>query len=294
MRRHLGLVNLLCALILAPCSDIVRADEIDFSRYNRAAEFCRGNVKRPLAFDLDQRVLCFDGSLTSELDISLAKGLRPGGLFVVRSRGGAVSVAAALADILRDLHATIVVYDYCLSACASYLLLASHETFVLRCTLVAWHHPVDPHWCPLLAVTKGDDPKRLEKWPCSDAPPEIQQGGEYRWRRNSEFYADRVIDPQFEDPPESFTIRKILRGMFEGTGRYPDVLWTWNPRYYASTLKTKVIYEAYPQTQAEVDALVARFGGVRVIYDPWQTSKSAIDPSCFLRPFRTVGSKPSV
>src|SRR5579872_63909 len=269
MTRRPGLAKCLCVLIfVSVCSDIVRADEIDFGRYTRAAEFCRGEVKRPFALDHDQRVLCFAGYITHELDISAAKTLRPNGLFVVRSTGGDVAVAIALADILRDQHATVIVYDYCFSACASFLLLASHEAFVLRNTIVAWHYYFDSHLCPLLVVTEEGDPRRFENSPCPDAPPEIQQRQEYGRYLNSKFYADRVIDPRFENPPESFTIRKILKGLFEGTGRYPDVLWTWNPRYYPSTLKAKITYEAYPQSQDEVDALMVRFGGVRVIYDP--------------------------
>lgn len=266
--HSLALCFLWALVCLSGYSRVARADEIDFSAYHRAAEFCRGQVKRPFAFDLDQRVLCFDGAITRDLDVSPAKSLRPNGLFVVRSTGGEIPVAIALADIVRDQHATVIVYDYCFSACASYLLLASHEAFVLRNAIVAWHYFVDPRLCPVLVVTKEGDPRRLENPPCPDAPPEVQQGQEYGRYLDSKFYADRIIDPQFGFPPESFAIRKILRGMFEGTGRYPDVLWTWNPRYYASKLKTKITYEAYPQSQDEVDAMMVRFGSVRVIYDP--------------------------
>jgi hypothetical protein len=56
--------------------------------------------------------------------------------------------------------------------------------------------------------------------------------------------------------------------MFQETGKYPEVMWTWNPRYYAGMLKTRIIYEAYPESQAEVDALAARSLAGRVIYDP--------------------------
>jgi hypothetical protein len=57
--------------------------------------------------------------------------------------------------------------------------------------------------------------------------------------------------------------------MFEGTGQYPNVVWTWNPRYYASTLKTKITYQAYPNSQAEVDALASKLPHrVRVLHDP--------------------------
>jgi len=263
------LANLLYALIfVALWSSAARTDEIDFGPYYRAVAFCRSQAKQPFALDPDQHILCFDGAIVHELDLSPAKSLRPNGLFVVRSTGGDVTVAAALANIVRDQHASVVVYDYCFSACASYLLLASHEAFVLRNTIVAWHYFAHPQLCPVLVVTKEGDPRRLENRSCSDAPPEIRQREENGRYLNFEFYADRVIDPQFENPPESFTIRKILKGMFEGTGRYPDVLWTWNPRYYPSTLKAKITYEAYPQSQDEVDALMVRFGGVRVIYDP--------------------------
>jgi hypothetical protein len=56
--------------------------------------------------------------------------------------------------------------------------------------------------------------------------------------------------------------------MLEGRGVYPDVAWMWNPRYYKNTLTAKIVYEAYPESQAEVDELVARFRLRRVIYDP--------------------------
>lgn len=244
------------------------AEERDFSVYAHAVEFCRGTVKRPMALDLDKRVLCFDGQIFSGQNISLASGLEEDGLFVVRSPGGDILTAIALANLLRDRRATVVVYDYCLSACASYLLMASKKTFVLRDTLVAWHYTADPFWCPSLVVPRDDGPKRLEKSPCPDAPAEIQDGDKYRRYLNYKFYGERAVDPLFDDPPESVTIRKILKGMFEDTGRYPDVLWTWNPRYYASTLKTKIVYEAYPSSQAEVDAMVSKLPLSRVIYDP--------------------------
>src|SRR6266566_1229270 len=103
--------------------------------YARSVEYCRGNVKRPMALDLDKRVLCFDGAILSGLSFSLASTLQVNGLFVVRSSGGEAAAAMALADLIQDRHATVVVYDYCLSACASYFLVASDAAFVLRILL---------------------------------------------------------------------------------------------------------------------------------------------------------------
>jgi hypothetical protein len=201
---------LLCALVcVSTYSDVAQADETDFGPYYRAVERCLGRMKRPLGLDLDQRVLCFDGVLSPEVDISMANRLLPNGLFVIRSVGGDIGVATALADILRDRNATVVVYDYCFSACASYLLLASREAFILRNTLVAWHYTADPRWCPSLVATKDEGPRRLEKSPCSDAPSGVRNGDRYRRDMNVKFYAGRAIDPQFEirrraSPSEKF------------------------------------------------------------------------------------------
>jgi hypothetical protein len=240
----------------------------DFGIYARAIEYCRGAVKRPMALDLDKRVLCLDGDISSGKDFSLAGALRANGLLVVRSPGGEAPTAITLANMMRDRRATIVVYDYCFSACASFLLVASDEAFVMKDAIVAWHHSSWPG-CASLEVSNDGGPKRLEKPPCTDASSEYHQ----RYRKSKgtieEFYATRIVDLRFQHPPESFTIRKRLRSMFEGTGRYPDVAWTWNPRYYPGTLKTKITYEAYPDSQAELDVLLSKLPRrVRVLYDP--------------------------
>lgn len=240
----------------------------DKSVYHRAVEYCRGGVTRPIALSDDRRILCFDGWIILDQDISQVEGLEENGLFVVRSYGGSVAAAIALANLLRDRHATVVVYDYCVSACASYLLIASAQAYVMKDSLVAWHHWVSgvPD-CPSLEISRDEGPKRLQKSPCAKVPPEQQRFDRVK-AAHDRFYAERTIDRRFEYPPESFFIRKILKSMFEGKGVYPDVAWMWNPRYYKNTLTTRIVYEAYPENQTEVDELVAKFHFRRVIYDP--------------------------
>jgi hypothetical protein len=236
--------------------------------YARAVEHCRGRVKRPMALDLDKRVLCFDGEILPEQNFALANGLAQGGLFVVRSFGGYAPPAAKLAEALRERDATIVVYDYCLSACASYLLFASTKAFVLRDTLVAWHHSTGEHLCPSIEQAKGGGRKRLTKIVCPDAPPAFQSGYKYYAELDDRFFGMRVFTQPFENPPQSLFVGRILKQRFGERGLYPpNLLWTWNPRYYARAIKARVIYEAYPQSQDEVDAMASRLG-VRVIYDP--------------------------
>ena len=248
--------------------EISRAQETDFRVYVRAAEFCRASAKRPIDLDLDKRILCFDGEILEGQDISLVNSLVEGGLFVVRSPGGSIAVAVALAEVLRDRHATVVVYDYCLLACASFLSLASENTFVLKDSLIAWHYSTDPLWCPTLETAKDGGPKRLEIAPCAGATRKYQDGYSELRSFSHVFYKTRSVDPLAEWPPQSVFVRKALKSAFEGTGGFPDAFWMWNPRYYAGKIKTKIFYESYPRSQDEVDTVTRKIGLPHVIYDP--------------------------
>lgn len=242
--------------------------EAEQAIYARAVEHCRGIVKRPMVLDLDKRVLCFDGQILPDLDISLTNRLQDGGLAVVRSTGGNQLSAIRLAEAFRERRATVVVYDYCLSACASFLLVASTKAFVMKNSLVAWHSPIGPYLCPLLRQAKDGGPRRLEKDVCPDAPANLRSTYEYYKELYRWFYEPRAIASTFEDPPQSIIVRRILKNKFGEWGEYPpNLMWTWNPRYHASQIKTEISYEAYPQSQDEVDALARRFQ-VRVVYDP--------------------------
>jgi hypothetical protein len=221
-----------------------------------------------MALDLDQRVLCFDGEIVPDLDISLIDRLQDSGLAVVRSVGGNLLSAIRLAEALLERNATVVVYDYCLSACASFLLVASMKAFVVKNTLVAWHSPVAPYLCPLLRQAMDGGPRRLDKDVCAHAPAGFRSSYEHYKELHRRFYGLRAIDRTFEAPPQSIIVRRILQNKFGGIGDYPaNLMWTWNPRYHAGQIKTQIYYEAYPQSQDEVDALAMRLRA-RVIYDP--------------------------
>lgn len=58
-----------------------------------------------------------------------------------------------------------------------------------------------------------------------------------------------------------------MHSRYEERGFYSDILWTLNPRYYPQLFKTKITYEAYPQSQEEADEMRARLR-LSVIYDP--------------------------
>jgi hypothetical protein len=262
------LIGTAAALLLSSLV-AVRAQQPAFSEYTRAADYCRGDVARPMALSPDKRVLCFDGRLAPRQDYSAVKSLEDSGLFVVRSPGGDILTGIDLAELIRDRHATVVIYDYCLLACADFLLFASEQTFVLANSIVAWGYSIEPPWCPSLAVAKDGGPKRLEIAPCSDAPREYLEGYKIFEDVRREFYAARGADPLAEWPPQSIFVRNILRRKFEGTGSVRDTYWTWNPRHNAGTIKTRIVYEAYPQTQDEVDAIAARISFYHpVIRDP--------------------------
>ena len=167
---------------------------VDWSSYARAVQFCRSDVERPMSLSPDKHILCFDGWIVAGQDISLAKDLADEGLFVVRSFGGDIAVAIALSDLLRDRRAQVVVYDYCNSDCAGYLLIASTKAFVLKGTLVAWH-PMHSgvRDCPSLSEAADGGPKRLDRSPCPDVPSESLWKYERIKILSQKFFAERAV-----------------------------------------------------------------------------------------------------
>jgi hypothetical protein len=259
-----GTATLLLSLAFA------RAQQPDFGEYHRTADYCRSGVPRPMALSPDRRILCFDGGIWREQDYSVVRALDEDGFFVVRSYGGDPDAAILLARLLAERRATVVVYDYCLSACAQFLLIAPDQTFVLKDSLVAWHEPNSTRLCPFFVEARDRGPKRFEKRPCSEAPEGYGlrmvafEQAEYR------FYRSRLFGFEFEMPPESATVRRRLQKLYEVKDTCVlDLLWMWHPRYYASVIKTKVLYEKYPDGQREVDVLASKYPFLlHVLYDP--------------------------
>lgn len=258
---------LLCLLIASGEARQSAAQEIDFTLYARAADHCRGDVATLIALAQDRRVLCLDGAITSDLNVAVAADLADHGIAVVRSRGGEPARAVQLANTLRDRNAAIVVRDFCLYACASFILLASSEAYVDG-ALVAWglfQRYLDQDCIGFVEGKDGAGPF-LTWLRCSpdhaDERPRSQL-----W---NEFYRDRIVDTVYTDPPESRFVRRELMNLYRSTtGQYPLVLWTWNPRHHASAIKTKLVYQHYPESQEEVDAIAGRLGlKRRVICDP--------------------------
>jgi hypothetical protein len=265
------IVQFLLVLIvpLAPCATEGRAQEQTFDResYYRAVDYCRHSAQpdHPMNLSPDKQVLCLTGVIAKDLDTSPANDLKDNGLFVIRSPGGNARTAIALSDIIRNRRATVVVYDYCFSACAGFLLVASHQTYVLKSTVVAWHHFSGGELCTFLTAPRDGGPRRLQRGPC-------QHGGEYGFTNLPmliKFFKERAVNPPISFPPDSLHTRKILRDRYAGTGVFYDTMWALHPRYYPRLFKTKIIHEAYPESQDEVDGILASLGlKTRVIYDP--------------------------
>jgi hypothetical protein len=223
----------------------------------------------PKSLTADGQVLCFDGVVEDDLDVSPARNLRDNGLFVVRSPGGSSRSAMVLSEIVGERHATVVVHDYCFSACSMLFLIASYQSYVLRGTPVTWHYPrsADPTHpgCTFLTEPADGGPKKLQRGPC-------QNGGELGvrlWPELARFFEKRAINPSFDPPPESLHVRRIVTNLYAETGVFRDIAWTVHPRYYPVLFKTKIFYEAYPKSQEEVDGMSARLGLTgKLIYDP--------------------------
>lgn len=255
-------------IIAIPDKSRAQIDEADWSLYHLAVEYCRGPLQRPIASGPDRRIVCFDGWIDSGMDLSAIHDLQDGGLFVVRSFGGHAATAMTMSWLLRDRHATVIVYDYCMSACAGFLLIASDQAYVTGESIVAWRVVDDPQ-TECVSVGDADDRrgKRLRRISCPESSPEQEQKTKTAIRAERAFYADRAAKPEFEGPPDSPYTRRTVKNLYDQFGTYRRVAWMLNPRYHVF-LKTKIIYEAYPGHQEEVDALAARHRLGTVIHDP--------------------------
>jgi hypothetical protein len=243
--------------------------DADKAQYADALAYCRGDVPRPIAIRDDKQVLCINDWIFISFDFWTAYGLAQGGLVVIRSPGGEIATTTKLADLLLGKEATVIINGYCLANCANYLFLASLKTFVPKDSLVGWRVLTDEvGGCAGFSQTDDASAPHFETVPC--LPPYGDgRRNEYFYELKRKFYRGRVI-LSFEDPPESITIRRTLKRKFDQTGKYPaDVYWTWNPRFYATSIKTRVYYEAYPHSQDEVDAIAAQIGlREPVVHDP--------------------------
>jgi hypothetical protein len=245
-------------------------DAIDRESYYRAVSYCRTNSPwSPITLSPDKHIMCFDAPMTPNLDVSATKTLDLGGLFVVRSAGGREDKAIELANLIRDRHATVVVYDYCFSACAEFVMTAPNQTYVLKGGLVLWHNPQssDPNhpFCAFLSISSDGGPKKLRRGPCREG----HETNENVSPLEAQYFRERAINPYSVMPPDSIYVRKRVTSLYRETGLDRDILWTLNPRYYPHLFKANIVFEAYPESQEEVDATAARLGfKATIIYDP--------------------------
>jgi hypothetical protein len=171
----------------------VRAEEIDFSPYRHAADYCRGDVAHPMVLSANQKILCFDGYVSPMQALSLTRKLEPGGLFVVRGYGGDDVQTMALAEELAERNAIVVVYDHCFSACASYLLIASSKAIVLKDALVAWQPlGVERGDCLQFVAALDKGPARYDVEKCPQPLARVGEAGQV-YKSKQLFFEKRLI-----------------------------------------------------------------------------------------------------
>jgi hypothetical protein len=261
--RQIGIclyASILCGLILVLGSPSAHSalDEI-----SRAADYCRP-FKNATKLSDDAAIICFDGHIRPDLDMGPFRELKQNGYAVIRSEGGNPISAIRISDILMEKNATVVVADYCLSACANFLFVATDKTYVLKDSIVAWHGGPTKSYCHHEAVLK-EDPQPIPDRYCA--------GVAFTER----FYSRRRIDDRFVYEPQTSHTKRMLRLLGEEGVNAADafgrhrVFWMWNPMNHGEYFKGRISYESYPASQSEVDEIVGRLRmRVRIIYDPAQ------------------------
>lgn len=232
---------------------------------------CRGsNISALLGHH--RAVVCFDGPIERGLDLSVFSALNPGAYVVMRSKGGDPGTALRLSDILRERRVTVILYDYCLGACADYVF-AANRTFVKRNTIVAWNGGLDPRFGMVSYVScHSPDPKREPRklFDENGVPTKEPMSPWCQWTELiKEFFQSRGLDGGYIHKPQTdYTNKKVQSALMKEPDR-KKVFWMWNPKNYGDYFKSKVSFQDYPQSQREVDRLVAQYKlGVRVVFDP--------------------------
>jgi len=223
------------------------------------------HVQDAIKLSPDGDVLCFDGRIKI-VSLDDVRKLNNGGTFVARSAGGDLVVAMLIADILKRKNATVVLHGYCLSACASAFLVASHETHVARWTIVAWPHGDGALnlRCPPLAEYLMQD---------GDAEGQSRMEGQKSYCLDPQpvrtFYRRRGIKEDFARQPQTHYSRQMLHAMRRGAVDKRPIFWMWNPENFGSYFKSKITFQSFPRSQEQVNQLLRdlRFD-IRVVYDP--------------------------
>lgn len=251
--------------VIACVLQAAHAASVDFST---AVAYCRDRRGLVQLSD-DQTLLCFDSQIFKDQDDAPFRAMKQHGLFVVRSTGGYVSTAIRLANILREKEAVIVVYDYCLSACANFFLIASFETYVVKKTVVAWHGTGTRTRCTVQGMevtTRG----RVQRYafPNGKVPPDLAETCDTARLLDAFFQQRSVSDTHFYEP-QPLDIRKRFYLSIGQGAQGKSIFWMWHPSNYRDYFKIPITYEAYPNSQEEVDQILVETGlRGQVFYDP--------------------------
>jgi hypothetical protein len=238
-----------------------------FEELSAAVTYCRSYPKTVKLKD-DGAVLCFDGPILKEQGEALFHQLSQQGLFVVRSTGGYAPAAIRLANILRDKEATVVIYDYCGSACAEFFFVASVATFVMKSTIVAWHGTG-------MRVRCTGNKVEMIGWERSETHFLSQRSSTSLHemcsaiRQRTRFFKERNIDDRHIYEPQPLHIRRLFASAIDRGESGKTIAWMWHPRNYGDYFKIPITYESYPASQEEVDQILSAVGlHARIIYDP--------------------------
>jgi hypothetical protein len=250
-----------------------------FDEVSSVARYCL-NYKLSIKLSEDQTILCFDGPIFPDRDTSAVHDLKQDGFFVVRSMGGFALTAMKLANTLRERNATVIIYDCCLSACANYFLIASHKTYVMKNTVVAWHGGPQKFNCTreYIERVKKQNAEYLEemrKYYKQYYPgvPDSMLSTEALCEASElsmQFFKKRGIDDRHTYEPPTPHTRKFASLAVKQVVNKRSAFWMWNPRNYGDYFKSVIVFESYPASQDEVEDILTRsgLGLARVFYDP--------------------------
>jgi hypothetical protein len=251
-------ISACCLVVLTTLCAAAEAAHARSEAIARAVDHCATQGPNPEGqagrLSEDGSILCFDGAIDDKLELAPLLKLQDSGFFVVRSVGGYGSTAMQIASGLFEKNATVVIRDYCLSACANYIFVATNQTYVLGNAIVAWHGGI----ADCADAETAAALRRIYR-PCSSF---------YLVNSSREFFAKRGIGPRYTFMPPTRYTKQMSYVALQGAAEKRSVFWMWHPKNHGDYFKGRITYESYPDEDAVYTFMRRSRGHGRIIYDP--------------------------
>lgn len=125
----------------------------------RSHLFSDGDDFETRVFETDSGVLCVDGGVTDAFADWYVDQADAFDVVVIRSLGGRGAAGVRTGEAALAAQVQVVVWDYCISACANGLVIGASSVIVPEPAILAWHGSLPRDQFEAILLSRGGSPK---------------------------------------------------------------------------------------------------------------------------------------